>query len=175
MQVKAKSIRVEIGQVPKQKKKDVVYFSSFEEMNKVLTPNRIELLEIIRTKKPESIYQLAQFAGKDQGNVTKDVNVLEEHGFLEIIKTKEGNRMKSEPRSDYNMIEMAIKLGAGAFGVAKETLDTLSTEFEGENLKENTDFVKKKYGSIVEPVRKSVKKSVKELAEQFDIAIKDEK
>ena len=38
------------------------YFTSFEAFRKALTPKRLELLHIIKAKKPSSINELARFA-----------------------------------------------------------------------------------------------------------------
>ncbi|MBR9691898.1 hypothetical protein GOV06_03865 [Candidatus Woesearchaeota archaeon] len=169
MAIKAKTIRVEVGEIPKKKKEGVIYFSNFEEMNKVLNSRRIELLEIIKREKPDSIYHLASLVNRDQGNVTKDVNLLNKHGFIEIIKVKEGNRTKSEPTLDSEGIEMIIKLGAGAFGLAKETFEQVSKEFKDDNLKQNTEQVKKKYKNLIKPLKKTVKK----VAKKFDIKVEE--
>ena len=169
MAIKAKNIRVEVGAIPKKKKPGVIYFSNFDEMNKVLNSRRIELLEMIKREKPDSIYQLAILADRDQGNVTKDVNILDKYGFIEVIKTKEGNRTKSEPIIDSEGIEMIIKLGAGAFGLAKETFEQISNEFKDDKLKENKEHVKKKYKNIIKPLKNTVKK----VAKEFDIKVEE--
>jgi predicted transcriptional regulator len=167
--IKAKNLRVEVGEIPKEKNKGIIYFSNFEEMNKVLNNNRIELLEIIKKEKPDSIYQLAIILNRDQGNVTKDVNILEKNGFIDVIKTKEGKRVKSEPVIDSEGIEMIIKLGAGAFGLAKETFEQVSKEFKNKNLEKNTEEFKKTYKKAVKPLKQTVKK----IAKKFDIKVKE--
>jgi predicted transcriptional regulator len=172
MAIHATNLRVEVGPVPAQRRKGVIYFRSFEEMSKVLTPSRVELLEAIRRAQPESIYELAQTVKRDQGNVTKDVRLLERHGFVEIIRTKDGGRNKSAPRMEKEAIEMVIKLGAGAFGIAKETFEEVSGEFKGKKLEENTQYVRKKGKDAVEPVKKAVKDAVKRVADEFDIVTK---
>ena len=169
MAIKAKNIRVEVGPIPKNKKPNVIYFSNYEDMNKVLNSGRIELLNIIKKEKPESIYQLATLANRDQGNVTKDINLLKKHGFIDIIKTKEGERVKSEPVIDSEGIEMVIKLGAGVFGLAKETFEQVSDEFKDKKLKENKEYVKGKYKGIAKPFKSAVKR----VAKEFDIQVKE--
>lgn len=171
MGVRAKNIRVEVGPIPKQKQAGVIYFSTFEEMNGILNSNRIALLNLIKEAQPESIYQLAQLCGRDQGNVTKDINLLHEYGFVEIVKSKEGNRVKSEPKLESEGIEMVIKLGAGMFGVAKEGFEQFSEEFKGKKLAENTAEAKQTYRKLLKPL----KNTVKAVAKEFDIVTKDEK
>lgn len=163
MVLRTANIRVEVGVIPKKRSPGVVYFSSFEEMNVVLNTQRIALLEAIRKHNPESIYALAKILERDQGNVTKDVNILEEYGFVQITRTRDGGRMKSEPRTDVEAIEMIIKLGAGAYGIAKDSIDELSSEFKGEKLKDNADFAKKELKRIVKPIKKTLKNAVKRI------------
>ena len=170
MGVRARNIRVEVGPIPAQKQAGVIYFSTFEEMNGVLNSNRIALLTIIKESQPESIYQLAQLSGRDQGNVTKDINLLHQYGFVEIVKSKEGNRVKSEPKLESEGIEMVIKLGAGMFGIAKEGFEQLSEEFKGKKLEQNTAEMKKQYASVLKPL----KNTVKSVAKKFDIVTKDD-
>lgn len=158
MAIRAKKIKVEIGEIPKTKEKGVVYFASFEDMNKVLTSKRIEVLETIKEKNPESIYELAQILNKDQGNVTKDVKILEKNGFVEIQKQKTGERVSSKPFVEVDSIEMVVKLGAGFFGMTKDTLTKVSKEFKGEKLVENKKYTKKKFKQTLNPVKKASKK-----------------
>jgi predicted transcriptional regulator len=44
----------------------------FEAFRKALTPKRLELLYIIKTRKPSSINELARFAKKGHGQTTED-------------------------------------------------------------------------------------------------------
>ncbi len=163
MKIQTKNVRVEIGPIPKKKRGGIIYFSDFEEMNKVLNSRRIELLNVIKEKQPESIYELAQILKMDQGNVTKDINLLEEYGFINIQRTKHGERSKSQPIFDNNNIEMVIKIGAGMFGVAKEVLEDISKEFKDDNLTKNKEYVKKTFQKVLSPVTKTAKKIVDKL------------
>ncbi len=170
MALNANNIKVEIGKIPKKKSKNIIYFATFKDMQKVLNPNRMQLLEVIKQHHPESIYELASITKRDQGNVTKDINILKKHGFVNIKQTKQGKRTKSEPKIESEAIEMVIKLGAGLYGLAKDTIEEVSGEFKGKNLSNNKKYIRNKYKDIIKPVKKTVKKIVKE----FDIVTKDE-
>ena len=175
MVIKAKKIRVEVGPVPVKKQDGIIYFKDFQSMNEILTATRIELLETIREKQPESIYRLAELVGRDQGNVTRDVNILEQHGFVEVKRTKEGKRMKSEPQIGSETIEMVIRLGAGTFGMAREALDKVSEEFKEENIEKNKEYAQEKYRHAIKEAAKPIKRVVKDIAEEFDIVTKEKK
>lgn len=88
----------------KVKKETGLYFTSLEAFRKALTPKRLELLHIIKTRKPSSINELARFAKRDIKNVADDVKHLERIGFIEI---EEGKR-KSTPVVKYDKINLEI-------------------------------------------------------------------
>lgn len=98
--------KAERGERLKPVKEPEVYFTSFEALRKALTPKRLELLHIIKTKKPSSMNELARIAKRDIKNVTEDVRYLEQIGFIE---KKETDR-KITPVVNYDkvMLEMAV-------------------------------------------------------------------
>ena len=73
----------------KVKKETGVYFASFKAFRKALTPKRLELLQIIKAKKPPSINQLASIAKRDIKNVAEDVKYLAQIGLIEKRRQKE--------------------------------------------------------------------------------------
>lgn len=83
--------KIEKGEKLKPVKKPETYFTSFEAFRKALTPKRLELLHIIKTKKPQSINELARMAKRDIKNIADDVKYLEQVGLVEI-KEAEKNR-----------------------------------------------------------------------------------
>ncbi|NOZ68214.1 MAG: hypothetical protein GXP46_02985 [Deferribacteres bacterium] len=99
---------VETGEAIKRgekvKKETGVYFTSFEAFRKALTPKRLELLHIIKTKKPSSINELARFAKRDIKNIADDVKYLEQTGFIVIEETKR----RSAPVVKYDRINLEI-------------------------------------------------------------------
>ncbi len=91
----------------KKVKKDTgIYFTSFEVFRKALTPKRLELLHIIKTRKPSSINELARFAKRNIKNVVGDVNYLEKIGLVE----KKGTQRKTKPAINYDRIALEIAI-----------------------------------------------------------------
>lgn len=88
----------------KVKKETGLYFTSLEAFRKALTPKRLELLHIIKTRKPSSINELARFAKRDIKNVADDVKHLERIGFITI----EAGKRKSTPLVKYDKINLEI-------------------------------------------------------------------
>ncbi len=93
-----------IGRGEKVKKDAGVYFTSLEAFRKALTPKRLELLHIAKTKKPSSINELARMAKRDIKNVADDVKYLEQIG---LIEKKETDR-KTKPVVKYDQIALEI-------------------------------------------------------------------
>ena len=88
----------------KVKKETGVYFTSFEAFRKALTPKRLELLHIIKTKNPSSINELARIAKRDVKNIAEDVKYLEQIG---LVVKKEADR-RTKPVINYDRIALEI-------------------------------------------------------------------
>jgi predicted transcriptional regulator len=91
----------------KVKRETGVYFTNFEAFRKALTPKRLELLHIIKTRKPTSINELARMAKRDVKNIADDVNYLERIGLIEKKETDH----KSAPVIPYDKIALEIAVG----------------------------------------------------------------
>ena len=94
------------GEKLKPVKESEVYFTSFEAFRKALTPKRLELLRLIKSKQPSSINELARIAKRDVKNITDDVKYLVQIG---LVEKKETNR-KIAPVIMYDtlMLEIAV-------------------------------------------------------------------
>ena len=69
--------------------KSGIGFSDINSFRKFFSKRRMELLSVIKHKKPESIYQLAKIVGREYKNVYDDVRLLEELGLI----TKENSQV----------------------------------------------------------------------------------
>lgn len=83
---------------------DVVYFNDIGAMYKFLTPGRIELLSVIKTEKPQSLYELAQKMGKDQGYISKEVKFLKDMGVINLEAKKVDGRECLVPVLNFDRI-----------------------------------------------------------------------
>lgn len=52
----------------------------------IVTPSRMELIRIIRDKKPKSVGELAKLSKRPVESVSRDIKILEVNGVLEIIR-----------------------------------------------------------------------------------------
>ncbi len=87
---------------------EFISVGSIEELNRILTPQRKRLLDVVRKQKPSSIHELAKMLGRDYKNVYDDVTFLEKTGFLKL----ERKGKKLVPIVDYDTIDIQVKGGA---------------------------------------------------------------
>ena len=73
--------------------KDVLIFESVNGFRNFMTLHKLELLSMIATKKPKSIYELAQMVGRSIAPVQKDCNSLEQSHFI-VYKKQIGGRKR---------------------------------------------------------------------------------
>ncbi len=89
---------------------EYVSVGSIEELNRILTPQRKKLLDVIKREKPSSLKKLADLVGRDYKNVYEDVILLEKSGFLRL--ERKGRRLV--PVVDYDVIDVQVKVGSTA-------------------------------------------------------------
>ena len=88
----------------KVKKEKGVYFTSLEAFRKALTPKRLELLRLIKKKRPKSLQELARIAKRDIKNVADDVKYLEQIGLVE----RQESKREVKPLVNYDLIDLQI-------------------------------------------------------------------
>ena len=88
-------------------KLDYISFGSIDELHRILTPKRKQLLDAVKKFKPRSLHQLAKILERDYKNVYKDAILLGKAGFLEL--KKDGNTLV--PEVPYDEIDVKIKVG----------------------------------------------------------------
>lgn len=71
--------------------------SDISMLRSIFSNEKARLLHILKTKQPNSIYQLAKLLGRDFKSVRSDISVLEQFGFIEMIPIHKGKREKLKP------------------------------------------------------------------------------
>lgn len=106
-----KKVKEELREIDKGKAKklreDSISFQSLNQFRKFLTPKRLELLRVIRHKKPRSMYELAKLVNRTPENVNTDIKFLETLGFVELTRIKEIRR-KLVPEVNYDKMTLEI-------------------------------------------------------------------
>ncbi len=65
-----------------------LFFTSPEALRRFLTPKRLELIRLVRKRRPSSINELAAFARRDFKRVYEDIMSLAEAGLVELAENK---------------------------------------------------------------------------------------
>ena len=88
----------------------VLAFPDLSWISKVLSPERVRMIQTIRDKKPESIRQLSKLLNRAQQNVQRDVQELAQLGIIELKKThKKGQKRESiQPEYNWDGFDIAV-------------------------------------------------------------------
>ncbi|MBI4042368.1 MAG: MarR family transcriptional regulator, partial [Deltaproteobacteria bacterium] len=62
--------------------KDVLLFDSVESYQRFMSDQKYAILATIYKYEPQSIYQLAKLLNRPPQNVTRECDLLEQHGFI---------------------------------------------------------------------------------------------
>lgn len=92
-----------------------IVVSSINDLNSILTPERVKILQAIRESAPKSISELAALLGRDRRNVIHDLTYLKGMGFVDFEDEKKAKRAK-KPTVDYDAVHVTIPIS----GVAAE-------------------------------------------------------
>ncbi|MCS4541558.1 MAG: helix-turn-helix domain-containing protein [Euryarchaeota archaeon] len=73
-------------------------------LEKVLTPSRMDLIRMIREKRPKSVGELAKLVKRPVESVSRDLRFLESYGLLSLVQV--GKIKKPEIEKDVLMIPL---------------------------------------------------------------------
>ncbi|HYB91768.1 MAG TPA: hypothetical protein VEC38_12070, partial [Candidatus Binataceae bacterium] len=86
-----------------------LYFESVEELRRILTEKRLELLLAVVRHRPASVRELAGLVGRDYKNVSTDIMLLERLGLVRL-KASAGRGRAQTPSVPYDEIQVTIDL-----------------------------------------------------------------
>jgi predicted transcriptional regulator len=86
-----------------------LYFENVEELRRILTEKRLELLLAIVRERPASVHELAGLLGRDYKNVSTDITLLERLGLVRLEATTGKGRAQT-PTVPYDEIHVTIDL-----------------------------------------------------------------
>ncbi len=90
------------------KEDDVIYAESIDAARRLLTPERMKLLSIVKGRKPGSLYELAKMMDKNLKTVSTDANLLSNAGLLSLEAYKSGARKKVRPHFTARKISLEL-------------------------------------------------------------------
>jgi predicted transcriptional regulator len=85
-------------------------FSGIKSLRKLLSNEKARILYVIKSQKPESIYELSKKLGRPFKAVIDDVKVLEKFGFIDLIENKFKGRIRHKPELAAELINISIKI-----------------------------------------------------------------
>ena len=86
-----------------------LYFESVEELRRILTDKRLQLLMAISRHRPLSVNELARLVRRDYKNVSTDIALLERLGLV-CLKGGSGKGRAQMPTVCYDEIRVTIDL-----------------------------------------------------------------
>lgn len=88
----------------------VLNFPDISWLNKIVSPERIRIYQMIKDKKPSSIYELAKLLGRTVANVQRDVHELAQFGVIELRKArKKGQKRETlQPECNWDALDIAV-------------------------------------------------------------------
>lgn len=86
-----------------------LYFENIEELRRILTEKRLELLLAITRHRPVSVNELAGLIGRDYKNVSTDITLLERLGLVKL-EASSGRGRAQTPTVPYDEIQVTIDL-----------------------------------------------------------------
>jgi len=107
--VKKHLSKIDRGLFPKKVVREIS-FTNLETLRKTLTQKRLELMHCIKHTHPKSVYELAGFLKRNIKNVRKDVQLLEQLGFVKVRKEKseDSERQVTVPQVNFERINVDI-------------------------------------------------------------------
>jgi len=85
-------------------------FSGILALRQLLSNEKARMLNIIKTQKPNSIYDLAKKLNRGFKSVNDDLKLLERFGFVELTEEKTKNRIRHKPVVVVDSIIINVKL-----------------------------------------------------------------
>jgi len=84
--------------------------SKLVELRQILSNEKARLLHTIKTKNPNSIYELSKLLSRDFNAVRYDIRILEKLGFVELISSRNKKRESLKPIVNVDQVVIKINL-----------------------------------------------------------------
>jgi len=85
-------------------------FEGLSALRQLLNPEKARILHVIKTQKPNSIYDLAKKLGRGFKAVNDDIKLLERFGFVELIEEKTKKRVRHKPELLIDTLKITLRI-----------------------------------------------------------------
>jgi len=72
---------------------------AYDNVSKILTPERVRIIHTIREEKPRSISELANILNRNRRAVATDLDILTAYGVVEIEESRDNGRVIAIPHT----------------------------------------------------------------------------
>lgn len=93
----------------RERREPELYFENVDDLRRVLTEKRLELMVMIARERPASVHELAGLVERDYKNVSTDVALLERLGLISLATSGRNGRAQV-PTVPYDEIHVTIDL-----------------------------------------------------------------
>lgn len=80
------------------------------DLKRILSDSKAKIIETIREKEPDSIYELSKLLERDFKLVRDDIKVLNKFGIIELIVSRKGRRESLKPVIKFDELNVRIEL-----------------------------------------------------------------
>lgn len=99
---------------------NVIYFDNWTSFRGFMTLQKLEILTMVSSLEPNSIYELTQLLERSLAAVQKDCEALEQVGFITLDKKKTG-RSQVVPRLKFNYDKIVVQLAVNPYLLSFKT------------------------------------------------------
>lgn len=85
-------------------------FSGMLALRQLLSNEKARILHVIKTEKPNSIYDLAKKLNRNFKAVNDDLKLLERFGFVDLVEEKTKNRIRHKPEIVVDSVTINIRV-----------------------------------------------------------------
>lgn len=85
-----RTIEIAKGTYKKSSKEPKLWLTSLDSIAKILSPKNKILLEFIKESHPQSIQEIADITGRNKGNISKTLKLMNNYGIIELKKKEKG-------------------------------------------------------------------------------------
>jgi len=85
-------------------------FKGLASLRSLLSNEKARILHAIKLRNPKSIYHVAKIVQRDFKSVSEDIKMLEQFGFIDLVKEKTGNRQRLKPVLIVDTIKIELKI-----------------------------------------------------------------
>lgn len=105
-EIRKRTIDIAAGRLKPKATDPKVWFTSIRSASSLLSEENRELLRTIVRQQPNSIGELADITGREQGNLSRTLNTMKKYGFVELERG-ENRRVKPIAKATKFVIEAA--------------------------------------------------------------------